>query len=351
VHRSDAVRLFVARVQSHLPNFTLDEQNAQVVAEICRRLDGLPLALELVAARVESLGLTEVATRLNDRFRLAVGGSRSAPARQRTLQATLEWTTGLLDDDERVLLRRLGVFSGGWTLDAAESVCAVDGLPENIVADLLERLVTRSLVAAEHSQLSVRYRLLETVRAYALAQLAAAGESESVRQQHAAFLLQLAERAEPLSIAGPDAAVLQHEQDNVRAALEWALEYQQAEVGLRLASAVHPLWVYSGHYAEGRRWLERLLAMPAAATATAARASALLSDGQLLMLGGDFAAPRRVGAPRSTSTERMKTHAASASPSRCWATPPCKVATLPTRTHCTPKPSSVYARHTVRVRS
>jgi predicted ATPase/DNA-binding NarL/FixJ family response regulator len=286
---SDAVRLFVARVRSHLPDFTLNEQNAQVVAQICRRLDGLPLALELVAARVEALGLAEVATRLNDQFRLAVGGSSTAPTRQRTLQAALEWTTGLLDGDERVLLRRLGVFIGGWTLAAAEAVCAGDGLAENDVANVLERLVTKSLVVADHMDLRIRYRLMETVRAYASAQLAAASEAEPVRREHVAFLLRLAQQTEPLSIAGIDAALLQHEQENVRAALEWALEHEQAEVGLRLASAVHPLWVYSGHYAEGRTWLERLLALPHAAKAKAALAGALLTDGQLLIQRGDFA--------------------------------------------------------------
>jgi predicted ATPase/DNA-binding NarL/FixJ family response regulator len=285
---SDAVRLFVARVQSRLPDFVLNEQNARVVAEICRRLEGLPLALELVASRVESLGLTEVALRLNDRFRLAVGGNRTAPSRQRTLRAALEWTCGLLDDDERVLLRRLGVFVGSWTLAAGEAVCSGDGLADKAVADVLERLVTRSLVVAEHLELSVRYRLLETVRAYALGQLGAAGETEPVRHRYIAFLLQLAEQTEPLSIAGRDAALLEHEHDNVRAALEWAIEHELAEVGLRLASAIHPLWVYSGHYAEGRTWLERLLALPGAATARTARANALLSDGQLLLLGGDF---------------------------------------------------------------
>ena len=288
LRRSDAVRLFVARVRAHLTEFTLDEQNARVVAEICQRLDGLPLALELVAARVESLGLTEVASRLKDRFRLAVGGSSTAPTRQQTLQSALEWTTGLLDDRERVLLRRLGVFVGSWSLAAAESVCTGDGPADNDLADVLEGLVTRSLVIAEQLNLSVRYRLLETVRAYALAQLEAAGETEALRRQHAAFLLQLAEETEPLSIGGLDAALLEHDQDNMRAALEWALEHEAVEVGLRLASALHPLWVYSGHYVEGRSWLERFLALPDAATATAARARALLCEGQLLIQGGDF---------------------------------------------------------------
>jgi len=189
------------------------------------------------------------------------GCSRTAPSRQRTLQAALEWTAGLLDSDESVLLRRLGVFVGGWTLVAAEAVCAGDGLADDGVADVLQRLVTKSLVVAEHLEFSVRYRLLETVRAYALGQLAAAGETDVFRHQHVAFLLQLAEQTEPLSLAGLDAALLEHEVDNVRAALEWTLVHEQAELGLRLASAVHPLWVYGGHYAEGRTWLERLLVL------------------------------------------------------------------------------------------
>ncbi|MBV9578018.1 MAG: hypothetical protein JO057_05450 [Chloroflexi bacterium] len=286
---SEAVRLFVARVRRHLPDFTLNDQNARIVAEICRQLDGLPLALELVAARVESLGLVAVADRLSDRFRLAVGGSHAAPSRQRTLQAALEWTCSLLDDAERILLRRLGVFRGGWTLPAAEAVCAGDVLSDTTVVDVLERLVVRSLVIADHGELRVRYRLLESVRAYALEQFGATSELEAVRHQHAAFLLRLAEQTEPLSIAGFDAALLQHEQDNVRAALEWALERHEAEIGLRLASAVHPLWVYSGHYAEGRTWLERLLAVSAAEPPSLARANALTSYGQLLLLGSDFA--------------------------------------------------------------
>ena len=162
-------------------------------------------------------------------------------------------------------------------------------LTKATVVDVLERLVIRSLVIADHRDLQVHYRLLETVRAYAVGQLAEAGEIEMLRHQHAACLMQLAEQTEPLSIAGHDAARLQLEQDNVRTALEWALERDEVEIGLRLASAVHPLWVYSGHYAEGRTWLERLLALPAAQTPSLARAKALTSHGQLLLLGSDFA--------------------------------------------------------------
>ncbi len=179
---SEAVQLFVARVRARLPDFVLGEHNARLVADICRRLDGLPLALELVAARVESLGLSEVTARLGDRFALAVGANRTAPSRQRTLQAALAWTCNLLDGQEQVLLRRLAVFAGGWTLVAAEAVCGGgDDLPAARVMEVLERLVTKSLVVADHGGASVRYRLLETIRAYALEQLSAAQETAALQ--------------------------------------------------------------------------------------------------------------------------------------------------------------------------
>jgi predicted ATPase/DNA-binding CsgD family transcriptional regulator len=285
---SEAVRLFVARVRAQLTDFSLGEGNAQLVAEICRRLDGLPLAMELVAARVEGLGLAEVADRLGDRFTLAVGGRRTAPARQRTLQAALDWSCSLLDSEERVLLRRLGVFVGGWTLEAVRVVCGGDGLDEEAVVDVLGRLVTRSLVVAQHSGLSVRYRLLETVRAYALGQLDEAGETQVLHDRQAASLLHLAERGEPMSMDAAPAVALLPEGGNLRAALEWTLKHDQAEVGLRLATAAYPLWVYSGHYGEARSWLERLLALPSASTAHAARAHALTIDAQLLVTLAEF---------------------------------------------------------------
>jgi predicted ATPase/DNA-binding NarL/FixJ family response regulator len=286
---SEAVHLFVTRVRAHLPDFALGERNGQLVSEICRRLDGLPLALELVAARVEALGLAEVAARLDDRFALVREGNRSAPARQRTLQAALDWSFSLLDEDERMLLRRLAVFVGGWTLQAATEVCRGSGLAEESAVEALGRLVTKSLVVAEHGDLSVRYRLLETVRAYALRQLAAADETQAFRGQHAAFLLHLAERAEPLSWDASPAAMLQPEEGNVRAALEWTLAHDHVELGLRLAAAAFSLWVYAGHSSEGRAWLERLLAMRTTPTAQAARATALTIDSQLLLTLGDFA--------------------------------------------------------------
>ena len=186
----------------------------------------------------------------------------------------------------------MGVFAGGWTLAAAQVICADDDLDAPAVGESLERLVAKSLVVADHQALGVRYRLLETVRAWALDQLLAAHELGSVQQRHAEHVLELAERTEPLSLAGADAIKLGNEQDNIRAALDWALEREQSELGLRLASATYPLWAYSGHFAEGRAWFARLLALPAGAVATLARAHALSSDAQLLLQGSDFARAR-----------------------------------------------------------
>ncbi|MBV9353894.1 MAG: hypothetical protein JO023_00055, partial [Chloroflexi bacterium] len=287
VGASEAVRLFVVRVRAHLPDFMFGERNAPTIVEICRRLDGLPLALELVAARVEGLGLAEVAARLGDRFALAVRASRGAPARQRTLQAALEWSYSLLDADERMMLRRLAVFVGGWTLEAAQAVCGDDSLSAELILEVLERLVAKSLVVADHHGTGVRYRQLETVRAYALAQLAAAGETAALQERHAAFVLRLAERAPPESANAAQAALLTPEEDNVRAALAWAVQHEQAELGLRLASAAFPLWWFTGHYVEGHAWFDRLLALPAAEPG--ARSTALSVDGQLLTMLGEYA--------------------------------------------------------------
>ncbi len=213
---SEAVRLFVLRVRAHLPEFVLAEHNAPLVAETCRRLDGLPLALELVAAQVERLGMAEVAARLADRFALAVGTTRTAPPRQRTLQAALDWSCSVLDDQERTLLRRLGVFIGGWTLAAAERVCNGDSLAADTVADVLGRLVSKSLAVADHDGVTVRYRLLEIVRAHALGQLAEAGEREVLQRRHVEFLAELGERSVPEAVDPRHAALLLPEEDNVR---------------------------------------------------------------------------------------------------------------------------------------
>jgi non-specific serine/threonine protein kinase len=296
LNTSDAVGLFVARVRTHLPDFALSESNASLVAEICRRLDGLPLALELVAARVEGLGLAEVATRLSDRFGLAVSVSRSVPRRQRALRAALEWSWGLLDENERILLRRLGVFVGGWTLNAATTVCASDGLAEDELADVLGRLVTKSLVIAQHGALSVRYRLLETVRIYALDQMASADETNELHARLAAHMLQFAEHGSfetPWdSFDQPLVDSMKVEEDNLRTALDWAVQTGHADLALRLAAAAFRLWYCNGHYAEGHAWCDRVLSGPAALPA---RATVRAFDTELLLLMGEFGRAREQG--------------------------------------------------------
>jgi predicted ATPase len=193
----EAVRLFVARAQAHRPEFALSEDNAQAVAEVCARLDGIPLAIELAAARIVILSPAAIAARLDERFRLLTGGPRDAPGRQQTLRATMDWSWELLSDQERTLLRRLTVFSGGWTLAAAEAVCAGADVEAWMVLDGLQELVNKSLVGPAEGEDTARYRMLETVRQYAEERLRAQGEAEAVRDHHLAWCVALAEEAEP----------------------------------------------------------------------------------------------------------------------------------------------------------
>jgi predicted ATPase/DNA-binding SARP family transcriptional activator len=239
--RYDAVRLFVERARLGSPHFELRAENAGAVVQICRRLEGIPLAVELAAARVRALSLEQISARLEDSLKLLRGDSRSAPQRQRTLRATLEWSHELLSAEERVLLRRHSVFVGGWTLEAAEeAVGASDGIQEEEVLELLSKLVDKSLVVAEVRAGEVRrYRLLETVRQYAQERLEESGEAETFRRRHAEFFLALAEEAEPGLVGAQQqewAERLEEEHDNLRAALSWSLE-REPEAALRLAGA------------------------------------------------------------------------------------------------------------------
>jgi predicted ATPase/DNA-binding CsgD family transcriptional regulator len=288
VQASEAVALFVARSSAILSDFALTADNALIVADVCRRLAGLPLAIELVAARIASLGLNQIAARLDAGFALDLSARRAAPARQHTLRATLDWSYALLDQEERLVFRRLAVFVGGWTLRAAEVVCGDDALPTDHVAEVLERLVAKSLVQAVQQPDSVRYHYLETVRDYALEQLSASGGGPLIERRHAAYMLALAELAPPDASDVRHAAVLEQEQDNLRAALGWALREGHAELGLRLATAAHTLWYFRGHYAEGYTWLEQMLALPGAAD-SAPGVEALSWAGQLLHLQGRYA--------------------------------------------------------------
>lgn len=291
---SEAVRLFVERAQAAVPSFTLTERNSPAVEQICLSLDGLPLAIELAAARIGVLSPEQIAARLDDRFHLLTSGSRTALPRHQTLQAMVDWSHELLDEQERVLLRRLAVFAGGWTLDAAEEVCGADGLTASSILDLLSGLVAKSMVlTVEHAD-EVRYRFLESPRVYAAEKLREAGEETTLRERHCAWLVALAERGE-LALSGPRSVWwldrLERERENTRAALTWCVEQADAESGLRLAGALTQFWLVRGPYWESRATLAELLGMPAAQataeTIQAARTRALLAAGRLAMRQDD----------------------------------------------------------------
>ena len=290
VTQSEAARLFIERAQTALPTFTITKENASAVAQVCSRLDGIPLAIELAAARVKVLKVEQIAQRLDDRFRLLTGGSRTALPRQQTLRALIDWSYDLLPESERALLRRLSVFVGGWTLEAAETVCQGKGVADYDVLDPLTQLVNKSLVVVDVDEgAEMRYRLLETVRQYAREKLSDAGEGMDVRDRHLEYFLGLAERAEP-ELTGPRVVEwlkrLEEELDNIRVALEWSLN-RDALVGLRLASALLGFWSESGYHRDGYNWLVQLLKQPKAQLRTLVRARALGILGFYLAFG-DF---------------------------------------------------------------
>jgi predicted ATPase/class 3 adenylate cyclase/Tfp pilus assembly protein PilF len=298
----EAVRLFAARARAVRPDFAVTEHNAQVCAEICRRLDGLPLAIELAAARLKLLPPQALLDRLARTLPLLTGGSRDLPARQRTLRGAIAWSHDLLGPEERALFRRCAVFAGGWTLEAAE---AVGNAGDDLGADVFDEL-TR---LADHSLLrppaeadgEPRLGMLETVREFALEQLAASGEEGATRRRHAAHFLALAE-ASDAELKGPRQAEalerLAAEHDNLRVALGWALGGSPSlpgadpALGLRLAGALRRFWEVRGHLAEGRGWLELALAETRSSDAepqSTARATALQGAGTLALRQGDYA--------------------------------------------------------------
>ncbi len=251
--RSEAVRLFVERAQAMQPGFALTVKNMVAIAQICQRLDGIPLALELATARLRLFTAEQIATRLDDRFRLLTGGSRTALPRQQTLRALIDWSYDLLSEAERMALSRLSVFAGGWTFEAAEAVLGPDAL------DLLSHLVDKSLTVAEEPKQSGerRYRLLETVRQYGRDKLLESGEAPAVRDLHLQTYLRFAVEAEP-KLEGPQMLPvldqLEAELDNIRTAMEWALE-RDPQAALQLAASLPRFWQSHGKLTEGRRWL------------------------------------------------------------------------------------------------
>jgi predicted ATPase/DNA-binding CsgD family transcriptional regulator len=296
--QSDAVRLFVERARAVLPSFTLTDRNVSAVAEVCRRLDGIPLAIELAAARVPVLSPEQIAARLGDRFRLLTGGGPTTLPRYRTLRALVDWSHDLLDEGERTLLRRLAVFAGGWTLEAAEAVCAGEGLAPDEVLDLLSGLVAKSLVLADDHAGEVRYRFLETLREYAAERLRDAGEETILRERHRDWFLALAERAEPALEYAEEAGWfdrLDAERDNLRAVERWAAARGDAETVVRLGAALWQFWQMQADAADARERVDAILALAAATPLAPARAKALDGAGVLARMLGDYPAARALG--------------------------------------------------------
>ena len=283
-----SVRLFVERAGGRDPSFSLSPHNALTVAEICRRLEGIPLAIELAAARMGTLSLEQISERLEGSLKLLTRGGRTTVPRQQTLKGTLDWSHDLLSEPERVLFKRLSTFAGGWTLEASEAVGTGDGVEEGEVLDLLGALVDKSLVVARGGdQGDVRYRMLEPVRQYTREKLEEGDEGEHVQHRHAIYFLTLAEEAEPELWGFEDARWLNRlelEHDNMRVALSWSLEWGEPELALGLAGALGWFWRGRGFYSEGRRWIEEALekssGKSATITAKALRVASFLAENQ-----------------------------------------------------------------------
>ena len=272
----EGVTLFVERARAARPAFAVTDDTWPAVAQIVARLDGLPLAIELAAAKVKLLTPEQILARLDDRLAFLAGGPRDLPARQRALRETIAWSHGLLPSGEQALLRRLAVFAGGWTLDAVEAVCQ----PNDIGLDTLDGLaglLDQSLIRRDegiHGE--TRFMMLGTIREYAIERLEASGEGDDLTRRHAEHFTAVAEATEPELTKSPEAVErIDHDHDNFRAALTWAIGSDHAELGMRLGFALWRFWQLRSHLSEGRMWFDRLLALPSAGGRTAARAKGL----------------------------------------------------------------------------
>ena len=291
----DAVALFIQRALAVKPSFQVTNENAPAVAQICHRLDGLPLAIELAAARIRILSPQAILSRLSSRLALLTGGAGNLPARQQTLRGAIEWSYSLLSPEEQMLFARLGVFVGGFMLEAIDALSAGDADFQMDALDGVASLVDKSLLRQSEGS-GDRFLMLETIREYALEVLRARGEIDATRRRHAAYCLELAEAGEK-GMLGPDqlhwADRIENEHDNLRAAMGFALETGDAETCLRIAGALTWLfWYIRGYRQEGRTWLERALVLPGAADSPRAQAKALLGAGTLAFLVSDFAVAR-----------------------------------------------------------
>jgi len=294
---SESVQLFVARAAENSPEFKLTSENGAWVAEICRHLDGMPLAIELAAARVRSLSIQQIAQRLDDRFHLLTSGSRTAPPRQQTLAATLDWSYALLSETEQKVLQRLSIFAGGATLDAAESVCSDDEIYPSGILDAISHLVDKSLVLADKPERGeTRYSLLETIRQYALEKLTESGDVDESRNSHLSYFIQWAEKAEPHLMTAEQLQWLElyeAEHDNLRAALEWCnVDNERAKAGLQLAAACGRFWRLRGYISEGRMRLTIALLPESVRERNLTRARALTFNANHIYLQSDYPAMR-----------------------------------------------------------
>ncbi|MBK7474204.1 MAG: tetratricopeptide repeat protein [Betaproteobacteria bacterium] len=292
----ESVQLFIDRASLVRADFQVTDRNAPALASLCRQLDGIPLAIELAAARVRTLSIEEIDHKLDRRFRLLTGGSRTALPRHQTLRSLIDWSYDLLPEPEKLLLQRLSIFAGGWTLEAAEAVCADSGLEDEEILDRLTSLADKSLVVAEPADGRYRYRLLETVRQYAGAKLLERGSGDAVSERHRDYYLAVAEAAESRLRSGADQATqlrrLEEEHDNLRAALDWSLAGAASSASLRLCGSLTPFWGMRGHFAEGRDRCARVLAKARAGEQTQELAKVLQGAGRLAYMQADYAAAR-----------------------------------------------------------
>lgn len=292
----EAVRLFIDRARKVEPRFALTSENAPALVSICQRLDGIPLAIELAAARVRFLSVQEINRKLGYRFRLLTGGSRTALPRQQTLRSLIDWSYDLLTEQERALFCRLSVFAGGWTLESAEVVCSGNSIALEEVMALLMSLVDKSLCTSEEHQGNTRYRLLETVREYAQDRLRECGEAALWNERHLAYFLALAQESEEQLVRRDQKAWLERldrEHDNLRAAFSWASEEkEESESGLLLCGALHRYWIVRGHYAEGYACCQAI--RKRGAVRTTAFVKVLIVEGVLSAWVGEYVAARRL---------------------------------------------------------
>ena len=315
----ESVRLFIERAAFHQITFALSDQNAPAIASVCRHLDGIPLAIELAAARIRAMSVEEIERRLDDRFRLLTGGSRTALRRQQTLRALVDWSYDLLSEQERLLLHRLCVFAGGWSLEAAEVICVTPeeslqaiSLKSYEILDTLTSLVDKSLVVSEEQEGKTRYRLLETMRQYAREFLVQSGEAEAVQAAHRDYFLQVATEAEA-ALTGPGQGAwltrLEAEHDNLRAGLEFALQATGADEAARaqrMTGCLWRFWQVHGHLSEGKTWLTRAINRPEGQGRTPERAAALRGAGVLTFFLGDYPAARTLFEENRAICEEME---------------------------------------------